>query len=175
MASAIQQDFENTPPLQKLEKYLKRQVPLFWRNKAQFIGYQEGCVQNNAVRATMRIQKLGMLPQGQQPPQEELNANGQTSSELEPQYISGMSRKSVSDLQTAEDATNYQVRIGMLIMSEEWSHQCNIQNSLFSSQSIHYIEMILHYVLNMLADIISCKKIGCSVAKAVLSIIYWVF
>lgn len=38
----ILQDFENTPPLQKLEKYLKRQVPHFWRNKAHYIGYQEG-------------------------------------------------------------------------------------------------------------------------------------
>eukprot|EP00803_Ostreobium_quekettii_P009468 evm.model.scf_1327.1 EVM.evm.TU.scf_1327.1 scf_1327:20528-34829(+) len=35
------QDFENTPPLQKLEKYLKRQVPHYWRAKAHLIGYQQ--------------------------------------------------------------------------------------------------------------------------------------
>jgi len=35
------QDFENTPPLQKLEKYLKRQVPLYWRTKSHLVGYQD--------------------------------------------------------------------------------------------------------------------------------------
>ncbi|GMH40959.1 hypothetical protein BSKO_08863 [Bryopsis sp. KO-2023] len=45
------QDFENTPPLQKLEKYLKRQVPHFWRNKAHLIGYQEGPHSTTVARA----------------------------------------------------------------------------------------------------------------------------
>ncbi len=36
-----EQDFENTPPLQKLEKYLKRQVPHYWRTKSHLVGYQD--------------------------------------------------------------------------------------------------------------------------------------
>jgi len=36
-----QQDFENTPPLQKLEKYLKRQVPHYWKEKSKLVGYQD--------------------------------------------------------------------------------------------------------------------------------------
>ena len=39
--SPSEQDFENTPPLQKLEKYLKRQVPHYWRTKSHLVGYQD--------------------------------------------------------------------------------------------------------------------------------------
>lgn len=62
------QDFENTPPLQKLEKYLKRQVPHFWRNKAHYIGYQEGYSAPASSKALAADQAQKSLHAPQQSP-----------------------------------------------------------------------------------------------------------